>query len=112
MQLTLINRRAVPSRVILVLGFLLAVYLVLSVPATSVGSDRQGELSQIEAASSLAELKAHASGLAMVAKNATQISAVPCGIVILTPLLFIGLSILNLVWLRRLKRFNDETHTT
>ena len=110
MHSKLINRLAMTNRAILVLGLLLVFYLVLSVPATTVVSDRQGELARIEAATSVSELKAIASGLAMIGNNATRISQVLFGIVILTLLVFVVLSILNLVWLRTLRRLRDERH--
>src|SRR5881296_1666531 len=110
MHSKLIKRLAMTNRAIFVLGLLLAFYLALSVPATTVVSDRQGELARIEAASSVSELKAIASGLAMIGNNATRISRVSFGIVILTLLVFVFLSILNLVWLRALKRLRDESH--
>jgi len=112
MHSNLINWLAVTNRVIFALGLLLAFYLVLSVPATTVVSDRQGELARIEVASSVSELKAIASGLAMIGNNATRISQVLFGIVILTLVVFVFLSILNLVWLRALKRLRDERHDT
>src|SRR6266496_5478389 len=108
MHSKLINRLATTNWAILVVGLLLAAYLVVSVPATAVVSDRQGELARIEAASGVSELKAIATGLAMIGNNATRISQVLFGIVILTLLVFVFLSILNLVWLRALKRLRDE----
>lgn len=110
MHSKLLKRLAMTSRAVFAFGLLLAIYLVLSIPETAVVSDRQGELSRIEAASSVAELKAIASGLAMVGNNATRISQVLFGIVLLTLLLFAVLSVLNLIWLKRLKRLSDENH--
>jgi hypothetical protein len=109
MNSKLINRLAMSSQAALVVGLLLAIYLFLSVPATAVVSDREGELARIKAMTDLAELKAYTSGLAMVANNATHISAVLFGIVIIVLLLFVFLSFLDLVWLRKLTRLCKET---
>jgi hypothetical protein len=112
MQSKLIKSLVMTNRVIFVLGFLLVVYLVFAVPQTKVVSDRQGELAQIDATSNLAELKAHASALAMVANNATHISAVLFGVVIVMLLFFVVLSILNLFLLRKLKSLSNQPDDT
>ena len=107
MRLKLINRLAIVSRVIILLGFVLAVYLVLSVPFMQVVADRHTELGEIEAASSLPELKAHASALAVVGDNATHISRVLFGLVIVTLIFFMVLSALSLVWLKKLRDLGE-----
>jgi hypothetical protein len=111
MHSKLISRLLTTSWVILVASFCLGIYLALSAPATFIVTDRQAKLVEIEATTSIAELKAQASGLAMVGNNATQISRVLFGVAVWTFLVFTVLSVLNLVWLRRLRRATDE-HTT
>ena len=110
MHSKLISRLATTSRTIVVLAFVVAIYLALSVPSTFIVSDRQAELSSIEAMTTVAELKARASGLTMVGDNATQASRVLFGIAAGTFILFTVLSLLNLIWLRRLRRVIDETN--
>jgi hypothetical protein len=111
MHSKLISRIAMTSRVILVVSFCLAIYLAMSAPATFIVTDRQETLAKIEAATSITELKARASGLAMVGNNATEICRVLFGIAVWTLLVFTVLSILNLIWLRKLKRATDEHPT-
>jgi len=99
------------SRIILLVSFCLAIYLAMSAPATFIVTDRQETLAEIQAATSIEALRARASGLAMVGNNATQICRVLFGVAVWTLLVFTVLSILNLIWLRRLRRSTDE-HTT
>jgi len=110
MHSKLLSRLAMTSRAIVVVAFSVAVYLALGAPSTFIVSDRQAELSSIEAATTVAELKARASGLAMIGNNATQASRVLFSIAVATLLLFTVLSLLNLIWLRRLRRSIDETN--
>lgn len=100
---SLIERVIVTNRVIFVLGLLLSIYLFTSIPATRVVSDRSAELASIDGMTNVTQLKAHASGLAMVAKNASDVSTVLFGVVIAMLLFFAALSLINLWWLRRLK---------
>jgi len=111
MHSKLISRLVITSRITLLVSFCLAIYLALSAPATFIVPDRQGTLAEIEAATSIAELKARASGLAMVGNNATQICKVLFGVAVCTLLGFTVLSVLNLIWLGSLRKSTDE-HTT
>jgi hypothetical protein len=93
---------------IIILGVLVFGYLLLSAGATQIVSDRQGELASIKAATNIAELKAHASGLAMVGNNASQISMVLLWIAMLALLFFAVLAGFSLHWLGRLERVMNE----
>jgi hypothetical protein len=105
-----ISRLRGASWTIIVLGVLVFGYLLLSVAATQIVSDRQGELARIEASTNLLELKAHASGLAMIGNNASHISMVLLWIAMLTLLFFVVLAGAILHWLSKLDRgINDKS---
>jgi hypothetical protein len=96
---------------IIVLGVLVFGFILLSAAATQIVSDRQGELARIEATTSLADLKIHASGLAMVGNNASQTSMVLLWIAMLAALFFAILAGFILHWLGRLERvINEKSH--
>ncbi len=103
-----ISRLRGASWAIIVLGVLVFGYLLLSAAATQIVSDRQGELAHIDASTNLVELKAHASGLALVGNNASHISMVLLWIAMLTLLFFVALAAASLHWLGKLERGIDE----
>lgn len=111
MRSNLINRLVMTNRVIFTLSLLLLIYLAVAAPETAVVSDKQAQLTQINSISSLAELKAEASGLAMVAHNAGVTSMVLLRIVLVTLLVFMLLSFASLLWLRRLSRVGAPPNT-
>src|SRR5437667_7049061 len=108
MRSKLISRLATTSRAIVGLAFGVGIYLALAAPATFIVSDRQEELSRIEAATTVAELKARASALAMVGNNATQASRVLFGIAIGTLLVFTLLALPIQAWLTLLSMTDHE----
>jgi hypothetical protein len=108
MHSKLISRLRFTSWLIIILGLLVCGYLLLSAPATQIVTDRQAELVRIGTASSIAELKAHASGLVMVGSNASHISMVLLKIAILASLFFAVLAGFSLHWLGRLARVINE----
>ena len=114
MHSKLISRLKTASRAIIVLGVLVFGYLLLSAASTQVVSDRKGELASIDASTNLAELKAHASALAMVANNSSHISMVLLWIAMLALLFFIGLAGISLHWLGKLERgiHEDPPHAS
>lgn len=109
MHTTLINRLARSSQLVFILGAVLLAFLCVFSPETSVVTDRQGELTRIDAMTDLTTLKTHAELLAMQANTATNISKVLLGASIINMTLFVALSTLNLIWLRRLVNL-DKTH--
>lgn len=103
MQSKLLKRLVLSSQVVFILGTMLLLFLCLFAPRTSVVTDRQQELTKIDAMTDLATLKTHAELLAMSANSATNISTVLLISSIFTMGLFVVLNILNLIWLRRLQ---------
>lgn len=96
------------SWTIIVFGILVFGYLLLSTARTKIVSDRQGELARIDASTNLAELKARASELAIVANSTGHTSMVLLWIAMLALLFFVGLLGLSLHWLSRLERGINE----
>ena len=107
----LISRLVTTSRIVLVVSFCVAIYLAMSAPATCIVTDRRETLAEIQAATSIEALKVRASGLAQVGSNATEICRVLFGVAVWTLLVLAVLSILNLIWLRKLRRVSDEQPT-
>lgn len=93
-----ISRLRGASWAIIGLGILVFGYLLLSAAATQTASD-QRVLARIEATTDLAELEAYASGLTMLANNASRISMVLLWLAMLTLLSFVVLAGASLRWL-------------
>ena len=94
----------------LIVSFALAAFVAMSAPATFIVSDRQETLAKIEAMTSLTEVKATASSLAMVGNNVTSICKVLFSVVVWTLLVFTALGILNLICLKKLGAAMDKSN--
>jgi hypothetical protein len=92
----------------IVIGVLVCGYLFLSAASTQIVTDRQGELARIAAITNIAELKARASGLAMIGNNSSEISMGLLWIAMLASLFFAVLAGFSLHWLGRLERVINE----
>jgi hypothetical protein len=104
----LISRLKALGWVAIGLGILVSAYLLPSAAETKVVADRKGELALIAGTTNLAELKAHASGLVMVADNAGHISIVLIWVAVTTLLVLAVLAGVSIRWLGRLQRDINE----
>ena len=107
----LINRLTIANGVTLLLSLLLIVYLFFFEPvgaARFVSSHAQMELSAIQTSDASADVKAHAMSMYSIANSGMRASALLSGEVMLVLLFFVLLSILNFIWLRKLRRLSHD----
>jgi hypothetical protein len=102
---------ALANGVTLLLSLSLIAYLVFFEPngvARFVSSRASTELSAIQAANVAGDVKAHAESLFDVALEGMRVSTLLAVEVIVVLFLFVALSILNLVWLRKVKTLTSD----
>ena len=108
MNNTLISRLAVAQWAVVILGVLLFLFLAVQFPEIVVVRDSVATAAEIEGASSITVLRQIAARLAFLGHGATVVSGTMFAAITLVLFLFVALSLLNLIWLRKLRRLHSE----
>ena len=108
MNNTLISRLAVAQWAVVILGVLLFLFLAVQFPETVGVRDSVATAAEIEGASSITVLRQIAARLAFLGHGATVVSGTMFAAITLVLCLFVALSLLNLIWLRKLRRLHNE----